>query len=176
MVILNENQKLKFKQLVDDYLKDKELQIQDLDLDNKRIEIGKTVLTLLNKFLEGKISIEDFKTPLDSINKKNELWGFRGMNGQMFFNMLYNNSKDKEELVTRLRDAIQIPNSLEEAKKKIIDFQSYVKSIYLKIEDKRKGPNPKRILYFTTYFWQIQNKDKFPTFYTSSLASQSPLG
>ena len=47
--------------------------------------IEKKLKPLLQSFIEGKVQILDFKSKIDSINKRTHLWGFDGFNGQMFF-------------------------------------------------------------------------------------------
>ena len=71
---------------------------------------------------------EELKYKNDSLNKRHRLWGFKGINGQMFFNMLYNLSERKglsEDLSNVLKNCLKIPNDIEEAKDKIktlLDF------------------------------------------------------
>ena len=42
---------------------------------------------LLQNYLSGQSNLTEFKTKVDGINKWNEFWGFKGIKGQMFFNM-----------------------------------------------------------------------------------------
>jgi hypothetical protein len=39
---------------------------------------------LTSNYLPGHITLAEFKTKVDGINKRNELWGFRGIKGQMW--------------------------------------------------------------------------------------------
>ncbi len=68
------------------------------ELDQKRCEIIPKIQELIKKFLKNEIPIEEFKTIIDGINKRNRLWGFQAINGQMFFNMLTKNSIAGERL------------------------------------------------------------------------------
>ena len=45
---------------------------------------------LLGDYLEDKIVLSDFKSKVDGINKRNSFWGFNGIKGQRFFNMVVN--------------------------------------------------------------------------------------
>jgi len=58
------------------------------EFDNERLETLKQVSDILEGFFTEVTSLEEFKTRVDSLNKQNPYWGFRGVNGQMFFNML----------------------------------------------------------------------------------------
>ena len=42
------------------------------------------VLPALTKFFDGSMPLMDFKPEIDRLNKQNELWGFKGIKGQMF--------------------------------------------------------------------------------------------
>lgn len=137
------------------------------DFDKLRLTVIKDLLKLLDKFFNRKMELGTFKTKIDSANKKNGLWGFRGINGQMFFNQLYKCSRNKEELQDILIKVIKNPSNIDEAKRKINILYDYVKDICNSTSDKRKAPRPKSILFFLTYFWQIQYPNKFPIFYNS---------
>ncbi|TKX64606.1 MULTISPECIES: hypothetical protein [Halorubrum] len=41
---------------------------------------------LLNRFLDGDVTLEEFKPRNDGLNKQYPYWGFDGFNGQMHFN------------------------------------------------------------------------------------------
>src|SRR6476660_5598923 len=63
--------------------------------DNERIELiegelGQTV----SAYLAGQVPLDEFKTKVDSVNKRHENWGFKGIKGQMFFNMVVNVAHD----------------------------------------------------------------------------------
>lgn len=128
------------------------------------IEIKK----FINDFQNGSSNVYEFKTNVDSYNKRNNLWGFTATKGQMFFNQLVkNNEANIEGLTNLLKQSIAIPNSLEEALSKIGTLEKHCQTIYNKAKDKRKVPNPGSVSYFLSYFWQIQDESKYPILYTS---------
>jgi hypothetical protein len=58
------------------------------NIDQKREQVIESELKpLLNGYLSGNLELSDFKSKVDSINKKNELWGFKGIKGQMFLTL-----------------------------------------------------------------------------------------
>jgi len=136
------------------------------EFDEERYETLKEVREYLNSFFNEKLNLEDFKIKVDSLNKKKPYWGFRGINGQMFFNMLYKSSPNKNKLTENLRTWLKSPENIESAKKKINDFLEYVKIVSTE-KDGRKNPKSKSIIYFLSYFWQIQEPEKYPIFYNS---------
>ena len=72
------------------------------------------------------MQLEEFKTVLDGINKRNRLWGFQGINGQMFFNILTKNSiagNHLEEFDELLKISLPVPSSSDAAKPIIDKFE-----------------------------------------------------
>ncbi len=171
--ILNEKNKRIVLELLDDFIKSEQEVINQGErypyekFDEKRVEVIETLTEHLNPFFRKEISVTLFKTKVDGINKRNPLWGFRGVNGQMFFNMLHKCSPNKEELHDKLINWLRVPEDIGDSKQKIQGLSEYVKQISVNISDKRKAPRPKSILFFLSYFWQLQEPDKFPIFYNS---------
>ena len=153
------------------------------ELDKKRLMIIEKIKLLLNNFFNQNIRLGDFKRNIDSVNKRNRLWGFKGMNGMMFFNMLYNSSQ-KVGLMPSLRqtliECLKMPQDIKEAREKIRDFVTLVENIKAlslsKGISRRKSPKTKSSLFFLTYFWQIQDPESFPIFYNSLEISFKNLG
>ena len=145
------------------------------EFDNERLETLKQVSDILEGFFTEVTSLEEFKTRVDSLNKQNPYWGFRGVNGQMFFNMLYKSSNDKKALKILLLDILKVPKDIEKAKDKINKVINFVK-INIDGGDKRKVPRIKSVLYFISYFWQIQNHESWPIFYNSLEQTLVELG
>jgi len=77
------------------------------DLDRKRVElIDSDLAPLLDSYLSGRTAPPDFKSKIDGINKRNEYWGFKGIKGQMFFNMVANISADEADYDQEIKAAI----------------------------------------------------------------------
>ncbi|MGD0160183.1 MAG: restriction endonuclease FokI C-terminal domain-containing protein [Candidatus Bathyarchaeia archaeon] len=160
-----------------------DVQVPCKELDEKRLTVIGRIAPLLNSFFDQKITLEKFKLEIDSINKRNRLWGFKGMNGMMFFNMLYNSSQEVgllQSLHQTLLDCLKAPRDLKEAKEKLARFVGFVgninHSMMSKGMAKRKAPKTKSSLFFLSYFWQIQDPEKFPIFYNSLEISFKNLG
>jgi hypothetical protein len=142
------------------------------DFDQKRLNAILDIKEIINAFLKGKTNIFVFKTAIDSYNKKNNLWGFTAIKGQMFFNQLTNSNENSiEELTSLLKRVISEPNDLKDAIQKIGDLEMHVRKSFDLATDKRKVPNPKSCNYFLSYFWQIQNPDKWAIMYSSLVES-----
>jgi hypothetical protein len=140
------------------------------EIDRQRNDIIKMARLNLMNYLTGKILLQDFKTENDGLNKKNSLWGFRGINGQMYFNMLFNSSSATgklEKFDVVLKESIKEPKDIDDAKRKISLLAELSDSLGNYVADKKTAPRTGSINFFITYFWQIQNHNKWPIFYKS---------
>lgn len=127
------------------------------------------VLTeMLNEFFNGDFELHEFKSEIDGQNKRHRLWGFKGMNGMMFFNMLYNSAgESREELADLLRSVLKSPSTESEIETKIRELEQFVKGLREEADDLRSAPRLGSIPYYISYFWQLQNPDTYPVYYTS---------
>ncbi len=186
MTYLNETQKNRAIEIMHEYLdagKDeqgetpveggKKLNIDRINL----LEIE--LIPLVDKYLNNQIELSIFKTKIDSINKRHQYWGFKGPKGQMFFNMIVNVADDLNELDQELKSAIAVPANEQIASSRIKTFFSYVNRLR---EDwleegnsKYKAPKTGSILFFLSYFWQIQSWETWPVQYTTAVNALSDL-
>lgn len=144
----------------------------DQEINQERVRIIPEVKAWLDKFFEGSVMIEEFKTAIDGINKRNPLWGFRAINGQMYFNILTKNSiaaEKKKELTSLLQTTLHVPESIDTAKTYIKDLEKYTLSMAQYSADRRGAPKVGSIPYFLSYFWQIQSPEVYPIYYTSMI-------
>ncbi|WP_233809012.1 hypothetical protein [Paraburkholderia sp. HP33-1] len=151
-----------------------------LELDENRKEIiAALLLPVLEKFLDGSMPLASFKTEIDRTNKRNIFWGFKGIKGQMFFNLLYNTCVDEAELTAELKSALPVPTDETVAKSRIRNFASYVRRIgddFVTNGGSKHGrPKVSSIPFFLSYFWQILAPDRWPIYYTNSVQVLSDL-
>jgi hypothetical protein len=114
--------------------------------------------------------LEEFKTVNDGINKRNRLWGFQAINGQMFFNVVTKNSiaGDRlDEFTSLMKRILPVPSSIERAKENIEQFSKFVRELGKFSRDSRGAPKVGSIPFFLSYFWQIQSPDEYPVYYSS---------
>jgi hypothetical protein len=133
----------------------------------KRDEVVETELQpLIEDFQDEHVDVIEFKSRVDGLNKRNPLWGFDGFVGQMQFNKLYNAAPDEGEFGDRLREAIQPPGGVGEARSKVDAFAEYTQQ--LKDNDIDSDPFPKSTIFFLSYFWHVQQPTEWPIFYPTS--------
>jgi hypothetical protein len=174
--MLNESQKARAIALWKKYVSETQKPVEPSDdmtddvLDAERLKVIPLIQELISSFTNGSMSLEDFKTENDSLNKRHRLWGFKGMKGQMFFNMLYNVSSTAslgEKLETMLRRTILAPKDITEAKSKIEMLSQFSDSLASHVQNKRQAPRTGSCLFFISFFWQIQDHEKWPVYYNS---------
>ncbi|MCT9094649.1 hypothetical protein [Haloarchaeobius sp. HME9146] len=147
------------------------------EADERRNERLVVLNELIDDFIRGELPLDEFKSAIDSQNKRFPYWGFKGMNGMMFFNMIYSSAGEsrEDELTSLLQKAIQPPEDRTEAKEKIRSIEGFVERLRNEADDLRKVPRPGSIPYFISYFWQIRDPERYPIYYTSMVNALSDL-
>src|SRR5260221_14108203 len=142
--------------------------------DQQRVRLIENDLKpLLKDYVSGQVNLAEFKTKVDGINKRNEFWGFKGVKGQMFFNMVVNVAGDTAECDQAIKAAVKVPTNEDVASHQIKAFCNYVNRIgehHLELGGTKAGrPKSSSAPFFLSYFWQIQERDLWPVFYTNSV-------
>src|SRR3972149_12241759 len=97
MSLLNSEQQRRVLEVLHEYMEapdnpdgQKPMEAQ-AELDRKREQlIDAELKPLVIEYLNGQVTLSDFKSKVDGLNKRHAYWGFRGIKGQMFFNMVVN--------------------------------------------------------------------------------------
>ena len=189
MPILNEQQRNRAIEAMQDYLTapeqtelrpSTESSKRGFPLDEERAKVIEEQLKpLVNSYLVGDIKLEESKSAIDGINKRHSYWGFRGIKEQMFFNLVVKVAIDLDECDEELKAAIKAPESEKIASSRIKTFGSYVKRIgqdWVEAgNDKRGCPKVSSAPFFLSYFWQIQDNNTWPIYYTNSVQTMDDL-
>ncbi len=148
------------------------------NIDELRLEAIENLKEIIQQFKNRGLSLGEFKTSIDSFNKRNNLWGFTAIKGQFFFNQLTKNLDDNgiKKIQELIKETISEPRDLEDALSKIEKLEKYCQNLYSKAKDKRLVPNPKSVGYFLSYFWQIADNEKWPIYYTASIQALEEIG
>ncbi|ODR80030.1 hypothetical protein BG842_02900 [Haladaptatus sp. W1] len=141
---------------------------------NERLPIRQK---LLQDFLSEEIGVTELKNKMASEVGSHKLWGFSGFSGQMFFNMLVSTAETDggTDLSELLRDVLAAPAGREEVAEQIKQLGEYVEQLKIRAEDRNSVPSPGYIPYFVSYFWQLQNPNTYPIYYTSIRRAMSDL-
>ncbi len=128
---------------------------------------------LVQGYLDGKVALGEFKTQIDGLNKRYQYWGFKGIKGQMFFNMLLNTVGNEQEFDGELRKSLTVPPSEDAARASINAFALYATRLGDRVVkgggSKHGRPKVGSVPFFLSYFWQLQDRHKWPVFYTNTV-------
>ena len=152
------------------------------ELDANRVNLIENELKpLLADYLAGKVALAQFKFKIDSKNKSknSELWGFQGIKGQMFFNLVVKRADDAEKCDQELKSALAVPANEQIASNRIKTFLSYINRLgeqWVSSGKTRHGmPKVGSIPFFLSYFWQIQAREVWPIYYTNAVQTMTDL-
>lgn len=180
--MLNETAAKSIKAIWDNYNK-ADKKIYDIkgnayeDIDRSRLASIEDIKKIFEAFWLNQINIYEFKTNLDSYNKRNNYWGFTAAKGQMFFNLVTRSSESNIVAFTEmLQRLIKQPVDIHDAAGKMKELFEYVIKCQTAAVDKKKSAIPKSASYFLSYFWQIQDPHKWPIMYTSIIKAFDKLG
>lgn len=140
----------------------------------KRKAAAAQIHQVLSDYMQGSISLKDFKESNEKLCRSFPYWGFKNFSGQMQLNQYVNNIANpvKEDV---LKNALRLPESIEAGKSAIDSMSEFLS------EEKKQAENPKAIprvnqSYLLSYFWEIQAIGKFPVYYGSSKKVLVDLG
>lgn len=155
------------RNLFESFFNDERAQSYYEERDRERDEVMENRLVpLLNEFLSGEISLDEYKPRNDGLNKEHAYWGFDGFNGQMHFNQIYNASPDTTELADHLRDVLTVPDSRKDARNRIDQHAELAHRLRENSLDAE--PRFKPSMFFLSYFWHIQAPEDYPIFYVTT--------
>ena len=188
MTVLNQDQTQRALEAMREYLaaprnsEGKTPQEVQAERDEKRQEvIDQKLKALLSAYLSGKVPVKEFKSQVDGIskNKHGDYWGFRGIKGQMFFNMVVNTARDPKECDEQLKAALTVPADEQTARSRMRAFTSYVKKLgeqhLEKGGTKHERPKVGSVPFFLSYFWQIHDRSTWPVYYTNDVQVMEDL-
>ncbi len=135
--------------------------------DSQREEASPLYRQALDDFLAGTSDVATFRASIDSLSKSQGWWGFRGT-GQMFFNQLIK-AADPEDLGTALLEALSAPTGEEQAEAKLETFLAAVDRARERAETTgATKPGRGRINFFVSFFWELMDRETWPTFFPNS--------
>ena len=135
----------------------------------KRTEILPEIKQLIIDFLEGDITLSDFRATFD-LKTRNEwdLFGLKGMSGAMFLNKLVKHLPDREELSSRLQQTLRLPKTDEDARQRIDDFLEFLNDRIEEGVTSKLDLQPNRTPFFVSACWHAQQSDRWPIIYRSA--------
>jgi hypothetical protein len=180
LIMLTEQQRQRALVALREYLDAAQVLDEDRELDRNRATLIESDLKpLVQSYLDAGTDLATFKSKIDGLNKRNPFWGFKGIKGQMFFNMVVNVADDLQGCDQEIKSAIALPTNEQIASSRMKTFASYVQRLgdqWVGAGNTRHGcPKLGSIPFFLSYFWQVQDRDTWPVYYTSSVNAMVDL-
>lgn len=135
--------------------------------DSLREESAPLYREAVEAFLGGTSDTATFRSRIDSLSKSHGWWGFRGT-GQMFFNQLVK-AAESTDLRAALTQALATPTDAAEAEQKLETFLGAVDRARDRAESTgATKPGRGRINFFVSFFWELADREMWPTFFPNS--------
>ncbi len=99
MTMISDEVRKKIVSIWDDHIANQKLVVDTKgnpinNIDATRLGLIEELKKIIAKFQNSELNIYEFKSAIDSFNKRNNLWGFAGLKGGMFFNHLVKTSDE----------------------------------------------------------------------------------
>lgn len=144
---------------------------------NVRFEHLETRHATLESFLNGETDLLAFRDTVSSECASTQLWGFSGHSGMKFFRGFIDESlpENESKLTDLLRDVLKAPDGHEAAEDNLQRFCDYIEDIIAEISEHDPSIAVGFVPYFLSYFWQLQDPDRYPIYYASIRTALSDL-
>lgn len=166
---LTDTQLTRWRVLNEEASRDSDWVTSNNERDARRLVIQRQILDLLHLYLAGKVTIEDFRSTFDRRTKTDwDVFGFKGMSGAMFLNMLVKNIPDREGVTEHLRAALEVPRDAPSGRQQMKKFLDALEGYIASGKVEKQQVHPGRTPFFLSAWWHIQDNEKWPVFYISA--------
>lgn len=142
-----------------------------------RIKVRPEIQDLLRRFITGKIDIEKLRSTFDAKTRKEwDVFGLKGLSGAMFLNKLVKHIPDKASLTAELRSVMRVPSSVDQARRQMQGFQSFLEEQIETGQTTRRLVEPARMPVLISACWHMQDTDRWPIFYQSKRQTLEAVG
>lgn len=163
---LPDNQVEHWRLLYEEAISDAQYITQYKELDALRLVDQKEMVDLLNSYLAGKVTTEEFRSTFDRKTRSEwNTFGFKGMSGAMFLNVLVKHIGDERKLAEQLRLVLHVPSDTADGREKMKAFLQFLENLISSKQVKKRQIQPARTPFFVSAWWHIQAPEQWPIFY-----------
>lgn len=163
---LSENQLKHWRLLYEESLSDVQSVNYFKKLDVDRLIDQREMVELLNSFLADQVSTEELRATFDRKSRKDwDTFGFKGMSGAMFLNMLVKHVSDERTLSDQLRLALLAPKDAQDGRERMQTFMRFLESLISSHQTSKRQIQPARTPFFLSGWWHLQATEQWPIFY-----------
>jgi len=142
---------------------------QHEQLDAWRRVIQREILELVKRYLAGEVDTERFRETFDRQTRHE--WGgfgFKGMSGAMFLNMLVKHIPDQNALGSQLKGILNVPSDTDGARRGMEDFLGFLEGWISSGQATKRQIQPARVSFFVPLWWHLWDTEQWPLFYPRS--------
>lgn len=142
---------------------------QNQQLDARRPVIQREILELVKRYLAGEVDTQQFRETFD--RKTRHEWdgfGFKGMSGAMFLNMLVKHVPDQRALEREIKGILNAPSDTEDARRRIREFLGFLEKWTSSGQVTKRQIQPARVSFFVPLWWHLCDTEQWPIFYPLS--------
>lgn len=183
---LTEHQIEHWRQLYQEELANAKWVADYKELDEQRVVDQQEMLELLNSYLTGRITTERLRAIFDQKTRKDwNTFGFKGMSGAMFLNVLVKHIVDEQALTNQLHAILPVPLNPQDGRKRMRDFIQFLERLISSQQISKRLVQPARVPFFVSAWWHLQATEQWPIFYPRTrqlleleglyTASQNPI-
>ncbi|HEX4415845.1 MAG TPA: hypothetical protein VH107_19600, partial [Lacipirellulaceae bacterium] len=124
------------------------------------------MLGLLNSFIAGSVSVEHLRGEFDRRTRTDWRWfGFKGLSGAMFLNMLVKHIRSEIALTEQLKTALAVPPDESTATERLGDLIGYLEGEIAVGNATKAQLQPARAPFFVSAWWHLQQPEDWPVYY-----------
>jgi hypothetical protein len=148
---------------------DAEWVAQHQQLDARRRVIQREILELVKRYLAGEVDTERFRETFDRKTRHEwEGFGFKGMSGAMFLNMLVKHIPDQDALESQLKGILNAPLDPDVARRAMEEFLRFLDRWISSGQVAKRQIQPARVSFFVPLWWHLRVTEQWPIFYPMS--------
>ena len=137
--------------------------------DAQRRGVITEIRDLLSDFLGNQITLSQFRDVFDKRTRNEwDLFGLKGPSGAMFLNKLVKHLQNQDEVATRLREALTLPEDFQDARRRIDDFIEFLDTCIEEGLASKAELQPTRTPFFVSACWHVQQEEQWPIIYQSA--------
>lgn len=142
---------------------------QNQQLDARRLLVQRDILELVRRYLAGEVDTEQFRETFDQKTRHEwDAFGFKGMSGAMFLNMLVKHVPDQRALKSELQRILPAPSDAETARQRMQDFLRFLEDWISSGQVAKRQLQPARVSFFVPLWWHLRDTEQWPIFYPMS--------
>ena len=163
---LPDNQIEHWRLLYEEAVSDPEYVTRYKRLDELRLVDQKEMVDLLNSYLTGRMTTEEFRSTFDrETRSKWNTFGLKGMSGGMFLNVLVKHISDERKLTEQLKLVLPVPSDATYGREKMKAFLQFLENLISSKQVSKRQIQPARTPFFVSAWWHLQATEQWPVFY-----------